>query len=237
MPIRPRRVIRSIALARARSPRLAWAGAVGLGALLLAGSGEALAQAAAGERLYQVEVVVFAQPGGGSLEQPPLPRPPAEDPLPGPFDPLATEEARQPEAGALSLDEASQIELPEGVSGPVLPQQLDAVARRLDSGGYRLLWHQSWVQPATERGGLSLSLPVLAALGGGRAQSGLSGSISLAAGRYLHFGVDLELASADGIEAILQAQRRLRVDEEHYLDHPRIGVVAIVTRLPASGKP
>jgi hypothetical protein len=237
MPIRHCRPLRSIHPAPGRPRWPSKAVHAGLGVLLtaaLAGSG---ALAAPKVRLYQVEVVVFAQPRDTSVEKPPLPRVLVPDPTAAGHDsidpdgkPDLSSQERPPEA-------ESSDKLPEGVSGSVLPRKLDAVARRLDSGGYRLLWHQGWVQPATERGGLSLPLPVLAALGGGPAQAGLSGTINLAAGRFLHLGVDLELASAEGIAAVLKDQRRLRVNEEHYIDHPHLGMVAIVTRLPDSNEP
>ena len=229
MPIRHLRPLWSIVPAADRLRWFSKAVRTGLGALLIAALAGTGALAATDVRLYQVEVVVFAQPRDTSVEKPPLPRVLMPDPIAGQHD--AIDPDGTPD---LPPEDEPSDELPEGVSGPALPQKLNAVARRLDSGGYRLLWHQGWVQPATERGGLSLSLPVLAALGGGPAQAGLSGTINLAAGRFLHLGLDLELESAEGIQAVLQDQRRMRINEEHYIDHPHLGVVAIVTRLPDS---
>lgn len=237
MPIRHRRPLRSIHPARDRPCWLSKTVRNGFGALLTAALAGTAALAAAEVRLYQVEVVVFAQPRDTSVEKPPLPRVLVPDPTAAGHDSISPDGEPDLSPEKLPPEEQSSDELPEGVSGPALPRQLNAVARRLDSGGYRLLWHQGWVQPATERGGLSLTLPILAALGGGPAQAGLSGTINLAAGRFLHLGLDLELASAEGIEAVLQDRRRLRINEEHYIDHPHLGVVAIVTRLPDSGEP
>jgi hypothetical protein len=177
---------------------------------LLVADGAAAQTASASPRLYQVEVVVFGHPPGASLEKPPA-RP--EEPL----DFLAP-----------SVDERTESPvLPVGVSAPLAARQLDAVARRLNTGGYRLLWHQSWVQAAGARGGMPLA--ILAALGRGVADPALSGSISLEAGRFLHLGLELELASPDGLEAQLSERRRMRLNEQHYFDGPRVGVIALIT--------
>jgi hypothetical protein len=159
-------------------------------------------------QLYQVEVVIFSQPAGTSAERPPRPPLPAEGPAGPMTDPT------------LSL-------LPEGFSVPQLPRTLEAVARRLNTGGYRLLWHQAWIQPPLAREGPQLAL--LAALGQGPATPGLEGTMSLVAGRFLHLGVDLTLSSAAGLEAELRQRRRLRPRVQQYFDHPRIGIVAVVT--------
>lgn len=234
MPMRHHRPLRSIKPAPDWRRWLSKAARTGLGALLIATLGGTGALAAAEARLYQVEVVVFAQPPDTSVEKAPLPRVLVPEPIAAELEPIGPDGEPELSQEALPPEDESSDELPDGVSGPALPQKLNAVARRLDSGGYRLLWHQSWVQPATQRGGLSLSLPVLAALGGGPAQAALSGTINLAAGRFLHLGLDLELTSAEGIEALLQDRRRLRVNEEHYIDHPHLGVIVVVTRVPDS---
>lgn len=175
--------------------------------------------------LYQVEVVIFAHPAGTSVEQPPLHRPA----LPG-----AAEETEIPPTFGDGLDDAAWPDpdhdvpsLPEGFSVAAMPRQLDAVARRLNTGGYQLLWHQAWVQPPVERNGPDLSL--LAALGQGTASSALSGRIDLSAGRFLHLGADIELQSASGLEATMHQRRRIRPRVEQYFDHPRVGIVAVVT--------
>ena len=193
--------------------------------LLLLGFASGGAAAQAPTRLYQVEVVIFSQPAGSSVERLPLQTAPvaAREAIPGAV----------PDPGApTGLEEMAPI-LPIGVSGPVAPRQLDAVARRLNSGGYRLLWHQAWVQPALGREGLELA--TLAALGQGPAAPGLSGAITLTAGRFLHLGVAVELASELGLEAKLEQQRRVRLGDEHYFDHPRIGIIAVINRRQSGG--
>jgi hypothetical protein len=201
------------------------------GATLLLGLGPVQSGAQEAQRLYQVEVVIFAQPAGTSVELPPLQEAPATEPE-ADAEP-APEAEMTPDPGVpTELSELGPV-LPIGVSGPVAPRQLDAVARRLDTGGYRLLWHQAWVQPALGREGLELE--TLAALGQGVAAPELSGTIRLSAGRFMHLGMAIELESEHGLEATLQQQRRVRLGDEHYFDHPHIGVIAVVNRHETDG--
>ena len=199
-------------------------------ATVLAPARNAFAQDSA-ERLYQVEIVIFKHPSGASVELPPRPAMPAPDALAdGGMDTVELEDpvpADADEPAEMPAD--SRPPLPVGLGPPRLPLQLSAVARALDTRGYRLLWHQAWTQPAATRDGISLT--VLAALGQGRADPGLSGVVSVTAGRFLHLGMDLELESAAGLEAELEQRRRLRLDQEHYFDHPVIGAIAVVRRI------
>jgi hypothetical protein len=184
-------------------------------------------------QLYQVEVVIFSQPAGTSAERPPRQPLPAEEPtterMPAPATEPSPEASAEAGPGAEDLAELDPTLslLPEGFSVPKLPLILEAVARRLNTGGYRLLWHQAWIQPPLAREGPHLVL--LAALGQGPATPGLEGTMSLVAGRFLHLGVDLTLSSASGLEAELRQRRRLRPRVQQYFDHPRIGIVAVVT--------
>jgi hypothetical protein len=197
-----------------------------LAVTLLPGFAPAQSGAQEALRRYQVEVVIFAQPAGTSVELPPLREAPATAPDEGPGP--APEAEMAPDPGVpTELAELGPV-LPIGVSGPVAPRQLDAVARRLNTGGYRLLWHQAWVQPALGREGLDLA--TLAALGQGQAAPALSGTITLRAGRFLHLGMAIELESEHGLEATLQQERRVRLGDEHYFDHPHIGIIAVINR-------
>lgn len=193
-------------------------------------SGGARAQETA-QRLYQAELVIFRQPSGASVELPPRHElPPLDSLASGDAEPSAGQNRAPADTGdAASALEDARPPLPIGLGPPRLPLQLSAVARALDTRGYRLLWHQAWTQPAGNRDGISLA--VLAALGQGAADPGLSGAISVTAGRFLHLGLELELNSAAGLEAELEQRRRIRLDEEHYFDHPEIGVIAVVRRI------
>jgi hypothetical protein len=178
-------------------------------------------------RLYQVEVVIFSQPAGTSVERPPRQPVPADETLAeDTFGPQRDERAETGTGADLAeLDPALSI-LPEGFSVSQLPLMLGPVARRLNTGGYRLLWHQAWVQSPMTREGPELAL--LAALGQGPVTPGLEGTISLVAGRFLHLGLNLVLNSQAGREAELRQRRRLRPTIQQYFDHPHIGVVAVV---------
>lgn len=216
---------------RAPAPRRgAWLAPL-LGATLLLGFAPVPGGAQEAQRRYQVEVVIFAQPAGTSVELPPLREAPATEPEPRPG--AASEPEMLPAPGVpTELAEMGPI-LPIGVSSSAAPRQLDAVARRLNTGGYRLLWHQAWVQPALGREGLDLA--TLAALGQGQAAPELSGTIRLSAGRFLHLGMAIELESEHGLEATLQQERRVRLGDEHYFDHPHIGIIAVINRYEPDG--
>lgn len=181
-------------------------------------------------RLFQVEVVIFEQPGGGSDELPPLP--PDEDPMQRYLMRWEADDADAPEPAAERPGAADEEGLPEHVHRAVIDHELDGIARRLNTGGYRLLWHQAWVQPAVSRtDGAALPLPTLAALGGGPADGLLEGSLALASARFLHLALDLSLPAPGGASYRLEQWRRVRSGETHYFDHPRLGVIAHVTRL------
>jgi hypothetical protein len=194
------------------------------------------APAAQAQRAYQVELVVFAHPAGSSVER--APRADAVEPPASARRLLEGEPEGDEEFIDLTAmlagpqDPAAPAVLPAGFLAPANPLALRNVAARLNTGGYRLLWHQAWVQPATGRSNVDLEL--LATLGKGHATPGLTGTIQLAARRFLHLGVDLEWQSAGTVEAHMREQRRMRLNEEHYLDHGRIGVIAVVTPLGAS---
>jgi hypothetical protein len=208
-------------------------------AVLSASFAAGQAGAQSGERHYQVEVVIFSQPAGTSVEQRPLqraPQPEADvEPTQGAeFD---AETPGAPMTGAADSGGVAPF-LPRGVSGPVAPRRLEAVARRLNTGGFTLLWHQAWVQPAVAGDGLELA--TLAALGQGPAAPELAGTIGLTAGRFLHLGLAIELHSGAGLEAVLAQRRRVRPGVEQYFDHPHIGVIALVTPVtlePAASQP
>lgn len=193
-----------------------------------------LAAQDAAQRLYQVEVVIFAQPPGTSVEGPP--RESVEATESGDRAGLESDLETGDETAAGEYRAAESAEpvspLDRGYTSPSVPLVLANVAARLNTGGYRLLWHQAWVQPASDA--TAADLNVLAALGRGQASPELSGAVSLWQGRFLHLGMELEWRSAAGLEAELRQRRRIRPGMDQYFDHPRIGVVAVVTELPVA---
>lgn len=76
-----------------------------------------------------------------------------------------------------------------------------------------------------------MDLPLLAALGQGRADAALLGRISLTSARFLHLGMQLELRSGESLAAEMDQRRRVRPGVDQYYDHPRIGVIAVVTEI------
>jgi hypothetical protein len=192
---------------------------------------------ARGERLYQVELVVFSQPAGTSVELPPRTRAPADVPAAalGGEEGAGAEENPAHDPGAAAG--GTPWTLPAGFSAPRDPLRLNNVATRLNTRGYRLLWHQAWVQPPIVAR-QAVDLDVLAGLGRGPATQGLSGAVTLSLRRFLHLGVALELRSGGQLDAELQQQRRIRLGADQYFDHPRIGVIAVVHPVGAdSGQP
>ncbi len=176
-------------------------------------------------QLYQVEVVVFLQPAGISAERPPLPQvPETPDASAGgsAFLPAPTAQ----ETAEAAAERAEQDTLPPDFTRPRLDRTLDAAARALSQRGYRVVWHQAWVQPPAQRRGTDLAL--LAALGQGPATASLSGSVSLSAGRFLHLGLALEWETDGTLAAQMDQRRRIRAEVEQYFDHPRLGVLAVV---------
>lgn len=183
---------------------------------------------------YQVEVLIFLQPAGLSAELPPGPTP-AEtlaaeagarlDFAPAPGDVLDANGTPPEPAGPAT-------QLPPGFYQSREPLALTAAAEALRRRGYQPLWHQAWIQPPGDRDGVVL--PVLAALGQGKATSGLGGALSLTRGRFLHLGLELEWQPGPELEAVLSQRRRIRSGEEHYFDHPRLGALALVTPLDYS---
>jgi Peptidoglycan-binding protein, CsiV len=98
------------------------------------------------------------------------------------------------------------------------------------SRGYQVIAHLGWTQPGYPRDtarffNVNALVPPT---------SGLVGQIALSRGRYLHLTLDLVYSPpATGGESqpryVLQQTRRMRSNERHYIDHPKFGVVAVIT--------
>jgi hypothetical protein len=124
----------------------------------------------------------------------------------------------------------------------VLPEsqfQLVDIEKRLRaSAGYAPLAHVAWSQTASAWGTragfplqrLGIDVP------------GMSGTVVLERGQFLHLGMTLAyapasppagLAAAAGTTFTLNEGRRVRFNERAYFDHPAFGVIAVVT--PVAG--
>jgi hypothetical protein len=117
--------------------------------------------------------------------------------------------------------------------------QLRQVASRLQSSGdYEVLAHAGWMQTASDwgtRAGFSIGRA-------GIRVPGLTGTVFLERGQFLHLGMSLNYempVPPDGIGAgpgtvfNLDQSRRIKFYERNYYDHPAFGVIALVT--PAQG--
>lgn len=137
------------------------------------------------------------------------------------------------EAWKEALREPGDIEqaaIPEGAPAP--DSTLSQAAKTLERGGqHRVLVHKYWQQNADAK---SATVPL-------RLQSPnneLDGTLRFYFNRSLH--VELNLALQDpratgGVTAFqLNEHRRVRPQEIHYFDHPRLGALV---RITAVGKP
>lgn len=117
--------------------------------------------------------------------------------------------------------------------------QLGQIERRLRaSGAYEPVAHVGWSQTASPwgtRAGFSLDQL-------GIRVPGLSGTVFLERGQYLHLGMTLSYTVSDpppglgadsGTTFTLSESRRVRLYDRNYYDHPAFGVIALVT--PAQG--
>ena len=100
-------------------------------------------------------------------------------------------------------------------------KRLSGIASRLSNkAGYRPILHQVWRQRViSPKNAKPLRLT---------SSSGpLDGTIKVSVRRYLHVDLDLLLKSGKGYR--LQAKRRMRSREIHYIDHPKMGVLVLIT--------
>ncbi|HDN69519.1 MAG TPA: hypothetical protein ENG26_02940 [Gammaproteobacteria bacterium] len=127
------------------------------------------------------------------------------------------------------------IELPEST------HQLGNISYSLrQAPGYSVLYHSAWRQPAYDNRN-AIGHPIDSSVrSGGKS---LSGQIKLVRERYLHLDVDLLLASAtamtessymegDGGSPVYELSEKRRIKKSgkvHYFDHPRFGMIAILT--------
>lgn len=192
------------------------ASALALAVVLLALPRDALPQAAAaGAPSYNVEMVVFAVAAGPAQR---------EDWTAG-----GARLARGGDAGEGAAGGA-QV----GRFGGPLPaaqfQLNDVEAKLAASGNWRPLAHVAWSQTASSWGSRAgFTLQQL-----GVRVPGLTGTVFLERGTYLHLGMSMKYSAGDGRAAYdLTEIRRVKFYEKNYYDHPAYGVIALVT--PAGG--
>ena len=122
---------------------------------------------------------------------------------------------------------------------PSSAYQLTDLENRLRaSGAYVPIAHVAWSQTASSWGTRAgFSLPRL-----GVDVEGLSGTVFLEHGQFLHLGMTLNyamasppngLTAAPGTVFTINESRRVKFYDRNYFDHPAYGVIALVT--PAQG--
>lgn len=191
-------------------------------ALVQPASSEEPAAAAAPGPVYNLEIIVFRA-----------------------LTPLGGAENWSAEAGEHSIagDESASGTAQVGHFLALLPSsawQLTELENRLRSSGtYLPVGHAAWSQTASSWGTragfavqrLGINVP------------GLSGTVFLEHGQFLHLGLSLSYTMAAPPEGLgagadtsftLNQSRRVRFYERNYYDHPAFGVIALVT--PSQGQ-
>lgn len=186
----------------------------------VASPGLAWAQAAQNPTVYTVEVIVFRNLSGtGGVE-----------------DWSAKSVARGPD----TPDEPVTGRFVQSLGAAQF--QLNDIAGKLqNTANYQPIAHFAWQQTASSWG--SRAGFTIAKLAGN--VPGLTGTIYLERGSYLHLGMALNyqtsnppagLAAPAGTVFNLNESRRIKFYERNYYDHPAFGVIALVTpSKPATG--
>jgi hypothetical protein len=147
------------------------------------------------DRWYRVELLVFSHTGGQSAEQ--------WDPTPELIYPAAARFLRKPGQLNATVEELYPVQDNPSVAAlPARPtpfvilgnseQEFRGKAAYMQrSGRYRILFHETWLQPVMER---SRALPIILDQSGDTGQwPELQGSIQLHLSRYLHLETNLWL--------------------------------------------
>jgi hypothetical protein len=120
--------------------------------------------------------------------------------------------------------------------------QLGELESRLRAGGYVPLAHAAWSQTASSwgtRAGFTLQRLGIGA-------TGLSGTVFLEHGQFLHLGMSLSyadpsppvgLGAAPGTPFTINESRRVKFYERNYFDNPAFGVIALVTPVQGTRAP
>ncbi|HTW37089.1 MAG TPA: CsiV family protein [Steroidobacteraceae bacterium] len=178
--------------------------------------------------VYRIELVVFRALSALGAPENWNAEASAAGPVSAPHDTdSAAAAAQAPQTRALvRLLPASEFEL-DGI-----------VARLRSSGRFVPVAHAAWWQSASPWG-RPTEIPVQDL---GLAAQGLTGTLSLQRGEFLHLELALDyaidnppaaLGAAPGTVFSLHQMQRVRFNQRSYFDHPAFGVIALVT--PAQG--
>jgi hypothetical protein len=112
---------------------------------------------------------------------------------------------------------------------PAASRTLGPIAYTLRQRGMSVLWHGAWRETPGPR-----NSPSWHWIDAGR----ISGLVRLTRGRFLHLETDLLLRDAASAQTYrARHYRRMRSDELHYVDHPKVGIVIQARRVPSSATP
>lgn len=169
---------------------------------------------------YDVELVIFRNLSGNAT-------PEAWDKPAGNALSVPDDDDSDSEAGA--ANEGAPLATTTETFPSLSPDKmkLGAIADSLRrSRNYQTLAHFGWTQPGYPRTEAHyMSIEPLVGAG-----SGLTGQVAMSRGRYLHLTLDLSLQPPGSTERfILRQTRRMRSNERHYIDHPKFGVIALIT--------
>ncbi len=180
----------------------------------------------AGLQSYDVELVIFRNLGSGATPEDWA----TQSGLSAQSSSLADEETDGSGVAAESAPAATAMEtFPSLPAGKLKLVGITDALRR--SPNYKPLAHFGWAQPGFPRTEAHyMSIDSQAAPG-----SMLTGRVALSRGRYLHLTLDLVLEpEGTGERYVLRQTRRMRSNERHYIDHPKFGVIALVTQSEAN---
>lgn len=158
----------------------------------------------------------------------------AQDRVPAPAS--VPDEAPDPESVALEALQAAVAAHEEALRAssyrwqPRTPM-LERLLPRLGNA-YRVVVAGSWHQPVPSRS-RPQRLLVQAGTTDSTGRFPVEGWLSVVAGRYVHLEGWLQYRNAAGDIALLRPQRRMADGEDHYIDHPAVGILARVDRLDA----
>ncbi len=188
--------------------------------------------AAATDNIFNVELVVFRYNGTVSSSEnwDVTPLPGAAPPTIQPTDADRADASAQPDS--IRPLNPSQFQL----SGTENTLKRNASYQPLAHFGFRL------VAGDREAGTPVRIEPIV------DAASGLTGTVTLERGRFLHLAVDLTFTTSNPLPTLLppntppalvafqmHQDRRMRPFERHYFDHPAFGVIAIITPVTPAG--
>jgi hypothetical protein len=108
---------------------------------------------------------------------------------------------------------------------PTTQRRLGEEASRLRAtAGFQVLAHTAWTQaPAAWNSRHGVSAAQL-----GLEDSGISGTVFIERGQYLHLGFDLRIDQGGHVYTISEV-RRVRPGEAQYFDHPAVGILALIS--------